>query len=96
MKATANHDIKRLLKGTGITLKQSFDMIEDHAIVAMVENELGVSIMPELVLQGIPYKLRLLSLEPEQHRMIGIAALSLKEISPAAKKFIEYIKTQID
>jgi DNA-binding transcriptional LysR family regulator len=92
----ANHDIKRLLKGTGITLKQSFDMIDDHAIVAMVENELGVSIMPELVLQGIPHKLRVLSLEPEQYRMIGIAALSLKELSPAAKKFIEYIKTQVD
>jgi DNA-binding transcriptional LysR family regulator len=92
----ANHDIKRLLKGTGITLKQSFDMIDDHAIVAMVENELGVSIMPELVLQGIPHKLRVLSLEPEQYRMIGIAAPSLKELSPAAKKFIEYIKTQVD
>ncbi|MBT2733788.1 LysR family transcriptional regulator [Bacillus sp. ISL-7] len=92
----ANHDIKRLLKGTGITLKQSFDMIDDHAIVAMVENELGVSIMPELVLQGISHKLRVLSLEPEQYRMIGIAALTLKELSPAAKKFIEYIKTQVD
>lgn len=92
----ANHDIKRLLKGTGITLKQTFDMIDDHAIVAMVENELGVSIMPELVLQGIPHKLKVLSLEPEQHRMIGIAALSLKELAPAAKKFIEYIKTLID
>ncbi|MGG3451751.1 LysR family transcriptional regulator substrate-binding protein [Domibacillus aminovorans] len=92
----ANHDIKRLLKGTGITLKQSFDIIDDHAIVSMVENELGVSIMPELVLQGIPHKLRVLSLEPEQHRIIGIGALSLKELSPAAKKFIEYIKIQID
>jgi hypothetical protein len=54
----------------------------------MVENELGVSIMPELVLKGIPHNVRVLSLEPEQHRMIGIAALSLKELSPAAKKFI--------
>ncbi|MFP5108821.1 LysR family transcriptional regulator substrate-binding protein [Neobacillus sp. C211] len=71
-------------------------MIDDHAIVAMVENELGVSIMPELVLKGIPHKLRVLSLEPEQYRMIGIAALTLKELSPAAKKFIEYIKTQVD
>jgi DNA-binding transcriptional LysR family regulator len=92
----ANHDIKRLLKGTGVTLKHSFEVIDDHAIVAMVENELGVSIMPELVLESIPHKLRVLSLEPEQYRMIGIAALSLKELSPAAKKFIEYIKTLLD
>lgn len=65
----------------------------NQAISAMVENELGISIMPELVLQGITHNVRVLSLEPEQHRTIGIAALSLKELSPAAKKFIEYIKT---
>jgi DNA-binding transcriptional LysR family regulator len=88
-----NHDIQRLLKETGVTLKNSFEIIDDHAIIAMVENELGVSIMPELVLQRISHKLRVLSLEPEQHRMIGIATRSLKELSPAAKKFIEYVKT---
>jgi len=43
-------------------------------------------------LEGIPHKIRVLSLEPELYRMIGVAALSLKELSPAAKKFIEYIK----
>ena len=87
-----NHDIKRLLKETGVTPKNSFEIIDDRAIIAMVENELGVSIMPELVLEGIPHKIRVLSLEPELYRMIGVAALSLKELSPAAKKFIEYIK----
>lgn len=59
----------------------------------MVENELGVSIIPELVLQGMSHKVSVLSLEPEQHRIISIAAISLKELSPAAKKSIEYIKT---
>lgn len=91
-----NHDIKRLLKETGVTLKNSFDMIDDQAIIAMVENELGLSVMAELVLQGTTSKVKALSLEPEQHRLIGIAALSLKDLSPAAEKFIEYIKMQLD
>jgi DNA-binding transcriptional LysR family regulator len=93
LKSGHNHDIKRVLKETGVTLKNRFEMADDQAIIAMVENELGVSIIPELVLQGMPHKVRVLSLEPEQHRFISIAATSLKEISPAAKKFIEYLKT---
>lgn len=96
LKSGYNHDIKRILKETGVTLKNRFEMADDQAIIAMVENELGVSTMPELVLQSMPYKVTALSLEPEQHRIIGIAAISLKEISPAAKRFIEYIKLLLE
>jgi DNA-binding transcriptional LysR family regulator len=96
LKSGYNHDIKRILKETGVTLKNRFEMADDQAIIAMVENELGVSTMPELVLQSMPYKGTALSLEPEQHRIIGIAAISLKEISPAAKRFIEYIKLLLE
>lgn len=96
LKPGYNHDIKRILKETGVTLKNSFEMADDQAIIAMVENELGVSTMPELVLQSMPYKVTALSLEPEQHRIIGIAAVSLKEISPAAKRFIEYIQMLLE
>ncbi|WP_445489594.1 LysR family transcriptional regulator substrate-binding protein [Niallia sp. 03133] len=90
-----DHDLKRILKETRATLKNKFEMADDQAIIAMVENELGASIIPELVLQGMPHKVNTLRLEPEQHRFIGIAAPSLKEISPAAKKFIEYIKKML-
>jgi DNA-binding transcriptional LysR family regulator len=96
LKSGYNHDIKRVLKETGVTLINRFEMADDQAIIAMVENELGVNIIPELVLQGMPHKVRILSLEPEQHRIIGIAATSLKEISPAAKRFIEYIKMLLE
>ena len=93
LKSGYNNDMKRVLKETGVTLKNSFEMVDDQAIVAMVENELGVSIIPELVLQGMSHNVRVLSLEPEQHRIISIAATSLKGLSPAAKKSIEYVKT---
>ncbi|RVT59833.1 LysR family transcriptional regulator [Niallia taxi] len=96
LKSGYNHDIKRILKDTGVTLQNSFEMADDQAILAMVENELGVSIMPELVLQSMPYKVTALRLEPEQHRIIGIAALSLKEIAPASQRFIEFIKKLLE
>ncbi|TRZ40208.1 LysR family transcriptional regulator [Niallia circulans] len=96
LKSGYNHDIKRILKETGVTLKNSFEMADDQAILAMVENELGVSIMPELVLQSMPYKVTALRLEPEQHRIISIAALSLKEIAPASQRFIEFIKKLLE
>ncbi|WP_028402692.1 LysR family transcriptional regulator [Ectobacillus panaciterrae] len=92
-KSGYDHDIKRIFKETRVTLKNKFEMADDQAIIALVENELGVSVIPELVLQGLPHNVTILSLEPEQHRSIGIAVTSLKEISPAAKKFIECVKT---
>ncbi|RPK06100.1 LysR family transcriptional regulator [Priestia endophytica] len=92
-KSGYDHDIKRIFKETGVTLKNAFEMADDQAIIAMVENELGVSVIPELVLQGLSHNVTILSIEPEQHRFISIAAPSLKEISPASQKFIEYIKT---
>ncbi|MBV6682595.1 LysR family transcriptional regulator [Bacillus sp. JRC01] len=89
----ANNDIKRLLKGTSVTLKSSYDIIDDRAIVAMVENGLGVSVMAELVLKGVQHKVRILELDPKQYRTIAIAALSVRELSPASQRFIENLRT---
>ena len=70
-------------------------MADDKAIIAMVENELGVSIIPELLLQGLQNRVSIHELEPETYRSIGIAVTSLKEISPAAKRFIECVKIML-
>jgi len=94
-KSGYDNDINRLFKETGITLKNKFEMSDDQAIIAMVENNLGVSIIPELVLQGLSPKCSILRLEPEQYRTIAIATPNSTEISPVSKKFIEYVKTEL-
>ena len=50
------------------------------------------SILPEMVLHEIHRNVRILKLEGENYRTIGIAVTSLKTLAPATKKFIEYLK----
>ena len=59
----------------------------------MVENGMGISILPEMVLHRVPTNVRTLKLEGENYRTIGIAATSFKTLAPATKKFIEYLKS---
>lgn len=87
-KSGYDNDIQRICKEAGVHLKMEFEISDDQAIVAMVENELGVSIIPELVLKGLPHQVIIQELDPPQYRSIGIGAMSLGDISPAAKKFI--------
>jgi len=88
-------DIQRIFKETSVNLKIAFEM-DDQAIIAMVENELGVSIFPELLLQGFQNKVSIHELDPEKYRSIGMAVTSFKEISPAAKRFIECVKIMLE
>ena len=59
----------------------------------MVQHGMGISILPEMVLYRIPNNIRILNLEQENYRSIGIAATSFKTIAPATQKFIEYLKS---
>ena len=55
--------------------------------------ELGwESVYFRMVLHRVPPNVRILKLEGENYRTIGIAVTSLKTLAPATKKFIEYLK----
>jgi len=57
----------------------------------MVENGLGISILPELILQRIPYQVVAKELEVPAFRKIGIAMRDQKTVPLAVKRFLEYI-----
>ena len=67
-----------------------------QAIISMVKNGMGISILPEMVLHQLPANLRTLMLQGENYRTIGIAATSLKTLAPSTKKFIEYLKSWLN
>lgn len=64
---------------------------DDYSIMSMVENGLGISILPELILQRIPYKIIAKELEVPAYRTIGIAMREHKSLSLAARRFLEYL-----
>ena len=58
----------------------------------MVESGLGISILPQLILKRIPYKIIAKELDVPAYRNIGLALKSKKTASLAVKRFIEYLK----
>lgn len=85
-----DYDVHRVIEENGITPDIKFSSMDDYAIASMVENDLGISILPELVLKWCQAFIRTAELEPKSYRELGIAVPALDEISPAVKKFLEY------
>jgi DNA-binding transcriptional LysR family regulator len=64
--------------------------------MSMVESGLGISILPELILQRIPYRIAIKELDIPAYRKIGLAMKDKKSVSLAAKRFIEYLQCRND
>ena len=87
----AKAEIAEIFEKHKISPQISFTTWDDYAIMSMVENGLGISILPELILNRIPYQLIAKELEVPAYRNIGIAMREQKFLSLAAKSFLEYL-----
>lgn len=84
-------EVSDLLEQFSVQPDIRFTTWEDFAIMAMVEKGLGISILPEMILHRIPYKIEVRSLKKPYYRPIGLAMKTLEQLTPAAKKFVEYL-----
>ncbi|MBO5640137.1 MAG: LysR family transcriptional regulator [Oscillospiraceae bacterium] len=66
-------------------------MHDDYSILSMVEQGLGVTILPELVLRKQNYDIVMLPTEPMIMRRISIISRNENEMSIAAKRFIDFL-----
>ncbi|PAV28624.1 LysR family transcriptional regulator [Virgibacillus profundi] len=87
----AKAEISEIFKMHHISPQVHFTTWDDYAIMSMVENGLGISILPELILQRIPYKIIAKELEVPAFRNFGIAMREQKSLSLASKRFLEYL-----
>lgn len=94
-KKSCDNDVRRILKENNVIPNIKFELADDQAIISMVQNGMGISILPEMVLYRVPNSVRILSLEGNNYRSIGIAATSFKNISPASRKFVKYIQSRL-
>lgn len=88
---TSNHDANKALSAAGIKPNIKFSTKDDYAIIAMVEQGLGISIMPELLLRGRHDNVVIKELVPPSKRTIGLAIGETSSQSPATRKFADYI-----
>ena len=87
----SDDNIRRILNEHKLNLRVKYELMEERTILAMVQKGLGISILPELILVNVPDDIHIVDLEEADYRLVGIAALSLKNISPAARKFLDCI-----
>lgn len=85
-------EVSELFAEYGVTPKVHFTTSDDYAIMSMVESGLGISILPELILRRIPYRVAIRELDVPAYRDIGIAMRDRQSASLAVKRFLEYLK----
>lgn len=84
-------DVSDLLERSRVKPDIRFTTWEDFAIMAMVEKGMGVSILPDMILRRIPYRLEIRPLQTPYYRPIGLAIKNQAHLTPAVKKFIDYL-----
>jgi len=82
-------DVIKLLKQNNISPYIAFSTLENFATLTLIEQGLGMSIMNELITKRWDCNVKKMPLDPPQHITLGIAVHSLKNSSPATKKFID-------
>ncbi len=84
-------EVSDLLEKYKVNPDIRFTTWEDFAIMAMVEKGMGISILPDLILKRVPYRLEIRSLEEPYYRTIGLAMKNRDHVTPAVRKFMEYL-----
>lgn len=88
----AKAEISEIFERCGLTAKVHFTTWDDYAIMSMVESGLGISILPQLILKRIPYRIVAKELDVPAYRKIGLALREKRTASLAVTRFLEYLK----
>jgi DNA-binding transcriptional LysR family regulator len=83
-------------RNAGVTPQIKYTLHDDYAIMAMVEEGLGVSILADLILRRTNYRIKALPLNPPIYRTIAIGYLKKESLPAASRRFIELLKSKAD
>ncbi len=72
-----------------------FSACSDYAIINMVTEGLGVSILPELLLKNYGHAAVALPMDPPQERMLGMGVPQVKGASPVTVNFMRYVERYV-
>lgn len=86
-----NQVVSDIFRENHLTPDIRFTTWDDYAIMAMVENGLGISILPELILGRVPWRIAVRPLEIPAYREIGFAVSGRTGRSPTVREFMKYL-----
>lgn len=82
-------DITELLNDAQVQPQIKFRTWDDYSILAMVEKDLGISILPKLILQRIAYQVETRPLVKPIFRKVGILYRNESLLSLASREFLK-------
>lgn len=90
-----NYEISELFERYDIHPDIRFTTWDDYAVMSMVENGLGIAILPELILKRIPYRIITKPIDVPAYREIGLAYRGKRSLSLASERFVECCKNNL-
>lgn len=87
----AKAEISEIFERCGLSPIVHFTTWDDYVIMSMVESGLGISILPQLILRRVPYRIAAKALNVPAYRKIGLALRGRKNASLAVRRFMEYL-----
>lgn len=88
-------EVSDILEQSNVHPDIRFTTWEDFAIMSMVEKGLGIGILPDMILKRIPYQLEVRPLAKPYYRKICLAVKNKEQLTPATRKFMEYLQARI-
>ena len=88
---TTDADIANFLKQNKLNVRSNYHVVDDLSTIAMVAAGFGICIMPELVMNDIPYSVDMYPTAPEAYRIIGISVLNPNFMAPAVKMLYNHV-----
>lgn len=88
----AKAEVSEIFERCNLAPNTHFTTWDDYSIMSMVESGLGISILPQLILKKIPYKIVAKELDVPAYRNIGLALRNKKTASLAVKRFLDYLQ----
>lgn len=84
-------DIQELFKKHKLEIRSTCHVVDDISQIAMVAAELGICIMPHLVMANIPFDVNTYHINPPEYRNIGICSINEDLMAPAVKTMYRHI-----
>lgn len=84
-------DIQNFLKENSLNVQSNYHVVDDLSTIAMVANGFGICLMPEMVMNDIPYEVDCYPVKPDAYRIIGIATLNPEFMAPAVRTLYNHV-----
>lgn len=94
-KIGVDNDVSDAFETAGVKPDIRFSCNDEHTIISMVANNLGISLLPNMFLKGRENEINIIPVSPCAVRTLGIGVISEKNISVSAAAFIQTSKAVV-